>query len=96
MDSGAVATASAETSGVRQSEATAKDGEGDKKATISVVAEKKSEPEPSFEMLPNPARVLPQQVTSYYLIPSITTVCSSLAKLVLVGNLCVRQVLLQR
>ena len=47
-----------------------KDGEGDKKATSSVVAEKKSESEPSFELLSNPARVLPQQVnTPLLLIP---------------------------
>ena len=38
-----------------------REGEGDKE---------KKEPEPDFEMLSNPARVLPQQVSSFYILPT--------------------------
>ena len=69
VDTGAVAAVAAgDTKTSKQAEGVSKGGENDKKegttTTPASAAEKKPEPEPSFSMLSNPARVLTQQVSS--------------------------------
>ena len=63
--SAAVAIAAGETKSDSLADVAVGESEGGKKEGASsavTLAEKKQEPEPNFEMLSNPARVLPQQV----------------------------------